>query len=157
MFDHVTLRVRSLDESIQFYDRLFELLGFEGTRYADDTGAIWDDFGFYVGPPYTRGLEVVFAAPSAVSIPAVDPNGTTLEAVERPGGGGGVAGVRLCVRSVEESLRFYRTVAPVLGIDPTERISFAESPEPTENFHLAFPAPDDATVDEFHRVALAAG
>jgi catechol 2,3-dioxygenase-like lactoylglutathione lyase family enzyme len=28
---------------------------------------------------------------------------------------------------------------------------------PTENVHLAFPAGDDATVDEFHRVALAAG
>jgi catechol 2,3-dioxygenase-like lactoylglutathione lyase family enzyme len=27
----------------------------------------------------------------------------------------------------------------------------------TEHVHLAFPAPDRATVDEFHRVALAAG
>jgi hypothetical protein len=26
---------------------------------------------------------------------------------------------------------------------------------PTENFHLAFPAPDDATVDDFDRVAVA--
>ena len=29
--------------------------------------------------------------------------------------------------------------------------------EPTENLHTAFAAPDNATVDEFHRVALAAG
>jgi catechol 2,3-dioxygenase-like lactoylglutathione lyase family enzyme len=29
--------------------------------------------------------------------------------------------------------------------------------QPTENVHVAFPAPDNAAVDEFHRVALAAG
>ena len=28
---------------------------------------------------------------------------------------------------------------------------------PTENLHLAFGVPDNATVDEFHRVAVAAG
>ena len=29
--------------------------------------------------------------------------------------------------------------------------------EPTENVHVAFTAPDSETVDEFHRIALAAG
>ena len=29
--------------------------------------------------------------------------------------------------------------------------------EPSENVHLAFPVPDDATVGEFHLRALAAG
>ena len=28
---------------------------------------------------------------------------------------------------------------------------------PTENVHMAFPASDDATVDAFHRAAVAAG
>jgi catechol 2,3-dioxygenase-like lactoylglutathione lyase family enzyme len=28
---------------------------------------------------------------------------------------------------------------------------------PTESLHVAFAAPDNATVDEFHRAALAAG
>lgn len=29
--------------------------------------------------------------------------------------------------------------------------------EASENVHMAFPVPDDATVREFHRVALSAG
>ena len=31
------------------------------------------------------------------------------------------------------------------------------SGKPTENVHIAFPADDNATVDEFHRVAVAVG
>ncbi len=73
------------------------------------------------------------------------------------------------VRDVAASKRFYETVAPItefgLRHDSAERAtfggrgaSFSVVPgEPTENVHLAFSAPDNAAVDEFHRVALAAG
>jgi catechol 2,3-dioxygenase-like lactoylglutathione lyase family enzyme len=85
--------------------------------------------------------------------------------------------VWLRVGDVAPSKQFYETVAPVLGFSlrtagptwaqfrsdvagftvtsPDERWS-AKRPL-TENLHLAFPAPDRATVEEFHRVALAAG
>jgi catechol 2,3-dioxygenase-like lactoylglutathione lyase family enzyme len=33
----------------------------------------------------------------------------------------------------------------------------ADGRPPTENLHLAFPAPDDETVAEFHRAATAGG
>ena len=66
---------------------------------------------------------------------------------------------------------FYATIAPVLGFtirgERPERFQIAKEHRSsafvaddlplTENVHLAFAAPDDATVDEFHRVALAAG
>src|SRR5439155_19894514 len=73
-------------------------------------------------------------------------------------------------RDVAAQKRFYETIAPVVGIelrrDETDRVafrgdggsmSFVTGETPTENVHLAFAAPDNATVDEFHRVALAAG
>ena len=74
------------------------------------------------------------------------------------------------VRDLEPSRRFYETVAPAVGlrvhdgsanrfhVTSGER-SFAlvrEDPV-TENVHLAFPARDRASVEEFHRAALAAG
>jgi catechol 2,3-dioxygenase-like lactoylglutathione lyase family enzyme len=73
------------------------------------------------------------------------------------------------VRDVAASKRFYRALAPYFGFEPghdsTERAGFngegatfsVVRGEPTENLHLAFTAPDNETVDEFHRAALAAG
>lgn len=73
------------------------------------------------------------------------------------------------VRDVAASKRFYETIAPIskfeLRHDSAERATFGGrgaslslvAGEPTENVHLAFTAPDNATVDEFHRTALAAG
>ncbi len=64
---------------------------------------------------------------------------------------------------------FYSTVLAPLGYelaweDAEKRLaewgdfSIAEDGKPlTEYLHVAFAAPDNATVDEFHRVALAAG
>jgi catechol 2,3-dioxygenase-like lactoylglutathione lyase family enzyme len=73
------------------------------------------------------------------------------------------------VRELAASKRFYKAVAPYSGFEPGEDseerggfigegATFSVVPgEPTENLHIAFAAPDNQTVDEFHRVALAAG
>jgi catechol 2,3-dioxygenase-like lactoylglutathione lyase family enzyme len=77
--------------------------------------------------------------------------------------------IRVC--DLDAQRRFWQTVAPTVGLGAHEcgaanhfhlaggGRSFAlvrEDPV-TEHVHVAFPAPDRATVEEFHRVALAAG
>jgi catechol 2,3-dioxygenase-like lactoylglutathione lyase family enzyme len=75
------------------------------------------------------------------------------------------------VRDVAAAKRFYTTIAPhaglSLGSDTPVRVQLTGAhasfsliggdERPTEHVHLAFPAADDATVDAFHRAALAAG
>jgi catechol 2,3-dioxygenase-like lactoylglutathione lyase family enzyme len=103
----------------------------------------------------------------------LDPDGNSAEAVHRGNlrdDGWVIDHLWLRVGDVAASRRFYETIAPVLGFelvrDEPDRVgfrgegascSFVSGPEPTANVHLAFPAPDNGTVDEFHRVALAAG
>jgi catechol 2,3-dioxygenase-like lactoylglutathione lyase family enzyme len=103
----------------------------------------------------------------------LDPDGNSAEAVHRDGvrtDGGVIDHLWLRVRDVAASKRFCETIAPWAGLelrdDLAERVQFAggaassswvAGAEPTENVHLAFPAGDRATVDEFHRAALAAG
>jgi len=104
----------------------------------------------------------------------LDPDGNSAEAVHHGflrDDGGLIDHLWLRVRDVAASKRFYETIAPVVGIrlvhDDPVRVRFRgeggsctfvkDERPPTENVHLAFPAHDDATVDEFHRVALAAG
>jgi catechol 2,3-dioxygenase-like lactoylglutathione lyase family enzyme len=74
------------------------------------------------------------------------------------------------VRDLAASRCFYEAVAPVVGLRLREgadnrfhvvgsQRSFAlvrEDPV-TENVHLAFPAPDRTTVEDFHSAALEAG
>jgi catechol 2,3-dioxygenase-like lactoylglutathione lyase family enzyme len=101
-----------------------------------------------------------------------DPAGNSVEAVhhgEPRGGENRIDHLWIRVRDLDSSRRFYETVARTVG----ERVhegsenrfhvangrSFAlvrEYPV-TENLHLAFAAPDRATVDDFHRAAVAAG
>jgi catechol 2,3-dioxygenase-like lactoylglutathione lyase family enzyme len=119
-------------------------------------------------------------SPSYYGAFLLDPDGNSIEAVHDDNtrdDAGAVDHVWLRVRDVVPSTRFYGTISPVLGFRfhtrhagrahfaakaggftltlPDESWS-AERPL-TENVHLAFPAPDRATVDEFHRVAVAAG
>jgi catechol 2,3-dioxygenase-like lactoylglutathione lyase family enzyme len=74
------------------------------------------------------------------------------------------------VRDLTESRLFYETVAPTVGLrvrDGDERrfhvagdtrsFALVQDRPVTENLHLAFPAPDRATVDAFHGAALEAG
>ena len=101
-----------------------------------------------------------------------DPDGNSVEAVHhgepRPGDNH-LDHLWIRVRDLDASRRFYDVVAPVLGLrvhDGAENRfhvagarSFAlvrEDPV-TEHVHLAFPAPDRTTVDEFHGAAIAAG
>jgi catechol 2,3-dioxygenase-like lactoylglutathione lyase family enzyme len=111
---------------------------------------------------------------------ALDPDGNSIEAVHKENvrkNGGCIDHVWLRVRDVNASSRFYETIAAVLRFElRSEGANYAHfradmggltvtSPHEswsarrplTENIHLAFPGPDRATVDEFHRVALAAG
>ena len=106
----------------------------------------------------------------------LDPDGNSVEAVHHDHvrqDEGVIDHLWLRVRSVEETEGFYSTAASVLDFELREgspewmvglrdpgdagSCSFVSGEQPTENVHLAFPAPDRATVDEFHRVALAAG
>jgi catechol 2,3-dioxygenase-like lactoylglutathione lyase family enzyme len=73
------------------------------------------------------------------------------------------------VSDLAAARRFYETIAPVAGFrvagEREDRVGFGgpagsftiTTGEPTENVHLAFPVADRAAVDEFHRVAVAAG
>jgi catechol 2,3-dioxygenase-like lactoylglutathione lyase family enzyme len=73
------------------------------------------------------------------------------------------------VRDGVASQRFYETVlepfghgvwaalADRIGFGARGRSLWLAEGEPTENLHIAFAAPDNALVDEFHRVAVTAG
>jgi predicted lactoylglutathione lyase len=96
----------------------------------------------------------------------LDPDGNSAEAVWHGDMRGGMIDhLRIRVADVEASARFYETIgfevrrhsaghAQVVG----EKSTFSVvAGTPTENVHMAFPAPDDATVDAFHATATAAG
>lgn len=100
----------------------------------------------------------------------LDPDGNSAEAVHRRARRTGrIDHVWIRVADVAAAKRFYETVAPHTGFrlrhDSVERASFGASGAsfsvvsgtPTEAVHLAFPARDNRTVDEFHRTATAAG
>jgi catechol 2,3-dioxygenase-like lactoylglutathione lyase family enzyme len=103
-----------------------------------------------------------------------DPDGNSVEAVwlgRLREGDERIDHLWIRVADLDASKRFYATIASVVGIriagERPERFhiatrrrsaAFVHDVQPlTENVHLAFPAPDNATVEEFHRVALAAG
>ena len=105
----------------------------------------------------------------------LDPDGNSVEAVHRPGrteSGSPIDHLWIGVADLDVSRLFYETVAPVLAVSVGEGALpgyvfvaanhrhvalIADGRPPTENVHLAFPVPDDETVAEFHRVAVAAG
>jgi predicted lactoylglutathione lyase len=104
----------------------------------------------------------------------LDPDGNSAEAIHtdepRPGDNF-VDHLWIGASDLVATKRFYEAIAPVLGVriahTRPERFhivgggrSFAlvhDGRPPTEHLHLAFAAPDNATVDEFHRAAVAAG
>lgn len=102
----------------------------------------------------------------------LDPDGNSVEAVHHGElrQGGNVDHLWIRVDDVEEAARFYELVARHAGCRRNERAtdraqflgesgSFSLVPggTRTEHVHLAFPAPDDATVQAFHRDATTAG
>ena len=112
-------------------------------------------------------------SPSYYGAFVLDPDGNSVEAVhhaESREGENHIDHLWIRVRDLGASRRFYEAVAPAVGLrvhDGSENRfhvaaggrSFAlvrEDPV-TENVHLAFPAPDRATVEAFHLAGLAAG
>ena len=102
----------------------------------------------------------------------LDPDGNSTEAVHHGSlrRGGIVDHLWIRVADVAASRAFYTTVAPHAGfelrLDTPERARFAGASgsfsvlagaRPTEHLHIAFPAPDNATVDRFHAAATGAG
>ena len=100
----------------------------------------------------------------------LDPDGNSVEAVHREKHRRGpIDHVWIRVGDLAASTRFYETVAPQTGFRLRhargDRATFVGedgsftvvSGTPTEGLHMAFPAGQNATVEEFHRVATAAG
>jgi predicted lactoylglutathione lyase len=104
----------------------------------------------------------------------LDPDGHSVEAIHteepRPGPNY-IDHLWIGVSDLEATKRFYETITPVLGLRIAharqERFhvvgggrSFAlvhDGRPPTTNVHIAFGAANNATVDEFHGAAVAAG
>jgi catechol 2,3-dioxygenase-like lactoylglutathione lyase family enzyme len=101
----------------------------------------------------------------------LDPDGNSAEAVHHSllRRSGAVDHVWIRVADVGAAKRFYETVAPYagfrLGSDTPERAQFlgagasfsVVAGPPSEHVHMAFPAPDNATVDAFHGALTQAG
>jgi catechol 2,3-dioxygenase-like lactoylglutathione lyase family enzyme len=100
----------------------------------------------------------------------LDPDGNSAEAVHhdnlRHPGHIDHLWIRVADRAAAQ--RFYETIAPYCGFalrDDRERSNFVGAGgsftlvegTPTEHVHIAFPASENATVDSFHRTAIAAG
>jgi len=104
----------------------------------------------------------------------LDPDGNSVEAVHHETTRGeGIDHLWLRSHDVAAVQAFYERAAPIIGIqlaqardnfahfrftDRTGSFSFIDDgAAPTENVHLAFGAPDAATVEEFHRALTSAG
>jgi catechol 2,3-dioxygenase-like lactoylglutathione lyase family enzyme len=102
----------------------------------------------------------------------LDPDGNSAEAAHHDTlrSGGSIDHLWIRVANVAASRAFYARVAPNAGfelrLDTPERARFAgesgsfsvlAGARPTEHVHLAFPAPDNATVERFHAAATGAG
>jgi catechol 2,3-dioxygenase-like lactoylglutathione lyase family enzyme len=102
-----------------------------------------------------------------------DPDGNSVEAVHHGDTrrGGHIDHLWIGVRDLAASEAFYTALARHTGLRPGRRtedlVQFRgawatfslvhDGRPPTENLHIAFPAPDRVTVAEFHAAALAAG
>ena len=98
----------------------------------------------------------------------LDPDGNSAEAVHHGAlrQGGAIDHLWIRVADVAAAKQFYETVAAHAGFrlrhDSAERAQFAgESGSfslvagtPTQHVHLAFPAPDNSTVESFHRATM---
>jgi len=103
----------------------------------------------------------------------LDPDGNSAEAVHHdpPYTEDHLDHLWIRVADVAAAKRFYETIAPFAGLHVgregddrvqfrSERDSFmlvADGRPPTRGVHIAFEAPDQATVDAFHAVAVTAG
>jgi catechol 2,3-dioxygenase-like lactoylglutathione lyase family enzyme len=101
----------------------------------------------------------------------LDPDGNSAEAVHHGAlrEGGNIDHLWFRVRDVAASKSFYEAVAEHAGLrvrhDSPDRVQFVGDSgsfsvvagEPTDPFHMAFPADENAAVEAFHRAMIAAG
>jgi catechol 2,3-dioxygenase-like lactoylglutathione lyase family enzyme len=103
----------------------------------------------------------------------LDPDGNSVEAVHHGDTrrGGHIDHLWIGVRDLPATEAFYAAIARHAGLREGRRwgqgVQFrgawatftlvSDGRPPTENLHIAFPAPDRRTVEEFHEAALAAG
>ena len=101
----------------------------------------------------------------------LDPDGNSAEAVHHDSVSerGRIDHLWIRVADVEAAKRFYETVGPHAGFGlrraTDDRAQFVGQTgsfsvvagTPTEQVHMAFPAPDNGTVERFHRAATEAG
>jgi catechol 2,3-dioxygenase-like lactoylglutathione lyase family enzyme len=103
----------------------------------------------------------------------LDPDGNSAEAVDHNDTrrGGNIDHLWIGVADLGRADAFYRTIARHTGLWPGRsweagqqfRGAWAtfslmvDGRPPTEDLHIAFPAPDRRTVEDFHRVAVEAG
>src|SRR5215210_97937 len=102
----------------------------------------------------------------------LDPDGNSAEAVHHDGvrAPGHIDHLWIRVADVAAARAFYLEIAPYAGLRPGSdepdraqfigaggSFSLVAGDEPTENLHLALPAPDETAVQAFHRAAVAAG
>lgn len=121
------------------------------------------------GPPGER----VQYSPEYYGAFLLDPDGNSAEAVHHEDcrRGGHIDHLWIGVSDLEESERFYSLIARQTGLRAGRRTedrrqfrgawaTFSlvhDGRAPTENLHMAFPAPDLETVHDFYEVATAAG
>jgi catechol 2,3-dioxygenase-like lactoylglutathione lyase family enzyme len=118
------------------------------------------------GPP---GLRPQYS-PNYYGAFVIDPAGNSAEAVHYgpPRHEGVIDHLWLRVRDLEASTRFYETVAATVGEQIRKRPGRTKIHSdaasfmilegvPTENVHIAFAAPDQATVNAFHQTGISAG
>jgi catechol 2,3-dioxygenase-like lactoylglutathione lyase family enzyme len=101
----------------------------------------------------------------------LDPDGNSAEAVHYDASRTGrIDHLWIRVADLGASKAFYETIAPHAGLAPGRdrgsRVQYTGRPGSfsllpgdwrTENLHMAFPAPDNQAVDDFHRAAIEAG
>jgi catechol 2,3-dioxygenase-like lactoylglutathione lyase family enzyme len=103
----------------------------------------------------------------------LDPDGNSAEAVDHDDTrrGGNIDHLWIGVADLGRADAFYRTIARHTGLRPGRSWEagqqfrgawatfslVADGRRPTEDLHIAFPAPDRRTVEDFHRVAVEAG
>jgi catechol 2,3-dioxygenase-like lactoylglutathione lyase family enzyme len=102
-----------------------------------------------------------------------DPDGNSVEAVHHDDtrSGGHIDHLWIGVGDLDAAERFYDLIARYTGLRKGSRSEkrrqfrgawatfslLADGRAPTEGLHVAFPAPDRQTVEDFHRTATAAG
>ena len=148
---HVAFRAESRDDVVEFW------------RAGTDAGYA-DDGAPGERPQYGGDYYGAFL---------LDPDGNSAEAVHHGDTrrGGYIDHLWIGVRDLDAAERFYDLIARYAGLRKGSRSDerrqyrgawatyslLADGRRPTQGLHLAFPAPDRRTVEDFHRAAIAAG